>query len=128
MVDTPVGYKCPQDADPHLAPAIKPRQWLYAAAAALGVGVAGGVLLALVVGFIGFFGWIISFFYGALVGEATRRAAGGHRAVSLALVAAAGATLGAIVGFLMLWGYIPPIPTALSGIGAIVYVLSRRLW
>jgi hypothetical protein len=128
MVDTPVGYKCPEDADPHLAPAIRPKQWLYAIAAALGVGLVGGWALEAIVARFGFLYWIGAFFFGALVGEATRRAAGGHRARSLAFVAAAGASLGVINGGLVVWGGPDLIGTAIAGVAAILYVLSRRLW
>jgi hypothetical protein len=77
MVSTPVGYKCPDCARPARSQYmyVKPRQLALGSAAGLAAAFVGAFLLANV----GFTFFIISIFYGMLVGEAVRRGAGGHR-------------------------------------------------
>jgi hypothetical protein len=100
-VDTPVGYKCPDHGKPKPSQYIyiKPKQFVGGAALGLLAGVFGGWLL----GMFGFTFFLISFFWGALVGEAVRRGSGGHRGPVMAAVAAACVIVGALLGGLGLF-------------------------
>lgn len=96
MVVTPVGYKCRECSKPvrgQLA-YVKPRQIAAAAGASLGVGVLGG----LVIGQVRFGFFFVMLLFGALVGEAVRRASGGHRGTVVAIIATAGAVIGGVIG------------------------------
>lgn len=77
MVLTPVGYKCPDCARPARSQYmyVKPRQLLLGSLAGLAAALVGAFVLSA----IGFTFFLVSIFYGALVGEAVRRGAGGHR-------------------------------------------------
>ncbi|MDZ4063766.1 MAG: hypothetical protein U1E22_03770 [Coriobacteriia bacterium] len=121
MRSTPVGYKCPECARPARSQyvVVKRGQLLKAAGAALGAGLAGGLLLGFGVGAIGFFFWFIMFGYGAVVGEVARRASGGHREPAIAAVAAAGVVVGALIGGFGLF------EIGLAVAGAVFYVIGR---
>ncbi len=100
FVPTPVGYKCPDCARqlPSARRVVKPRQLALAAISAMGVGALGGLVL----GLLGFYSWLLTLAVGLLAGETARRASGGHRQRSVALVAGAGMFVGAVllgVGF-----------------------------
>ena len=91
-----MGYKCPEHGRPKASQYIyiKPKQFVGGAALGLAAGVLGGFLL-------GYFGWtffIISWIWGALVGEAVRRGSGGHRGPVMAGVAAICVVAGALLG------------------------------
>jgi hypothetical protein len=95
-IDTPVGYKCPEHGKPKRSQYIyiKPKQFVGGAAVGLVAGVLGGWLL-------GMFGWtffIISWLWGAAVGEAVRRGSGGHRGPIMAAVAAVCVIVGSLLG------------------------------
>ena len=93
MVDTPVGYKCKECGRMRIKRGgVKPRQ--VALAVAFGLGAA--LVLAPLMRFVPFF-LIRALLYGALVGEATRRGAGGHRTTLFAAIAAGCAVVGAVV-------------------------------
>lgn len=96
MVATPVGYKCRECARPARGQLvrIKPRQWAGAAAAAIVAGGLGGLLLGQLP--LRFF--LVMLLFGAGVGEAVRRGAGGHRGTGLAGLASLGVLLGAFLG------------------------------
>ena len=124
MVDTPVGYKCREcglTRRPKLG-GVKPKQLLYGSLAALGA----ALVLAPLVSMIPFFAFFTAILYGGLVGEATRRGAGGHRTWEFGTIAAVAAFVGAGVAglfmgldvFLLIGG---PIVAA-------VYVTSARLF
>lgn len=92
MVQTPVGYKCPEDARAARSQYVylKPAQAVRAAVAALAVGLAGAALLA----FVGFGGLLGGLLWGLLAAEVVRRASGGHRGSAVAGIAAAGIGVG----------------------------------
>lgn len=118
FVPTPVGYKCPDCARPlpSARRTVKPRQLLLAALAAVGVGVVGGLVL----GLLGLYSWLLTLALGVLAGEMARRASGGHRQRSVALVAGAGMFAGAALvgtGFLA---------AALGAVAAATSVASGR--
>ncbi len=96
MVDTPVGYKCPDCARPVRSQYtyVKPKQFALGLAAGLAAAFAGAFILAAIR--FGFF--LISIGYGMLVGEAVRRGSGGHRGPTLATV---GVVAVVIAGFTM---------------------------
>ena len=85
MVDTPVGYKCPICAKPAASQyrVVKPGQLLRAILAGGAVGIAGGLVLA-VVRLLGSFGGRL---WGGATAEAARRASGGHREWAVGIVA-----------------------------------------
>jgi hypothetical protein len=85
MVDTPVGYKCPICAKPAASQyrVVKPGQLLRAILAGGAVGIAGGLVLA-VVRLLGIFGGLL---WGVATAEAARRASGGHREWAVGIVA-----------------------------------------
>ena len=85
MVDTPVGYKCPICAKPAASQyrVVKPGQLLRAILAGAAVGIAGGLVLA-VVRLLGIFGGLL---WGVATAEAARRASGGHREWAVGIVA-----------------------------------------
>lgn len=121
-VDTPVGYKC-RDCGlvgrPKLG-GVKPDQLMRGAAAGLGAALAGGLVLAFIP-FLSFWG---SLFYGALVGEATRRASGGHRTWEFAVIAGVAAVIGASVG--LLFGRFEFFPAVIGPIVAVLFVTTMR--
>lgn len=96
MVLTPVGYKCPDDARMKRAQYtfVKPHQFLRALAAAVGVGVLGGLVL----GAIAFGGLWLGLIWGSVMAEAVRRASGGHRGVEVGVAAAIGIGAGWVAG------------------------------
>ena len=104
MVLTPVGYKCPICAKPKRSQYIyvKPKQLVGGIALGALTGVGGGLLL----GAIGFRFFLISVFWGMLVGEAVRRGSGGHRGPVLAVVAGACIVIGSLLGGLGLWSMV----------------------
>jgi len=117
-VATPVGYKCKECARP-LASAkrtVKPKQLALATAAALGVGIIGAFLVAL----IGYGRFLIPMLFGIATGEAARRASGGHREPAVALVAAGGVAIGGLVVG------IGSVQMIVGTIAALAYVLSNR--
>jgi hypothetical protein len=101
-VDTPVGYKCPDHGRPKRSQYIyvKPKQLVGGAALGLLAGVLGGWLL----GMFGFTFFLISWAWGALVGEAVRRGSGGHRGPIMAAVAAICVVAGGLLGQIGLLG------------------------
>lgn len=123
MVDTPVGYKCKEcgrAGKPKLG-GVKPGQLVRAAGFGLAAAVVGGVILGLVP-FLSLFG---SFFYGALVGEATRRGGSGHRTWEFAVIAAVTAVLGAFVGGFV--GRFQFFPLVIGPIVAVLFVTTMGL-
>lgn len=123
MVDTPVGYKCKECGRSRrpLLGGVKPRQYALGAAAALGSGIALGLVLA----FVPVFSFWLSILGGIAVGEATRRGAGGHRTWEFAALAALGSLAGAALTFVI--GLPAPLALLVSPIAAAVYVTSIRL-
>lgn len=117
FVPTPVGYKCPDCARqlPSARRTVKPRQLVSAALAALGVGVVGMFLLAI----LGIHFWIVTILLGMLTGEAARRASGGHRERSVAFIAGAAMVLGALLSsagvVAMVLGAVAATTSVLSG-------------
>ncbi len=95
MVQTPVGYKCPEDARPRKEQLryVKPRQIAVAAGAGLVTGVGGAFLVVL----IGWGGFILGILWGSLVSEAVRRASGGHRGGLVGGIAAGSIVIGTLV-------------------------------
>lgn len=122
MVATEVGYKCPQCARPagRQLGGVKPRQYALAVAYALGAGVIGGLVIGQLLGIIHIFPWLFMLLFGAGIGEAARRGAGGHRTPQIAAVGVVGAVIGAFVGSFGLFGVL------LAGIGAGFAVLQNR--
>ncbi|HEY5506830.1 MAG TPA: hypothetical protein VIK83_04990 [Coriobacteriia bacterium] len=118
MVESPVGYKCRECGRAKIIMGgVKPRQF----ALALGLGVA--VVAAPVARFVPFF-FLGPILFGAVVGEATRRGAGGHRTWEFAAIAGACAVAGALsVG---LYGRIDAILVLAGPVVAAVYVTSVR--
>jgi len=120
MVDTPVGYKCPECARlPKTALVrMRPRQVAGAVIAAVAAGAGGGLLLGYAFGVSplgGFFSWVAAFVWGGLVAEAVRRGSGGHRGASTAAIAIAGVVAGAYLGGLgLLFGLIAVFAVASS--------------
>jgi hypothetical protein len=123
MVDTPVGYKCRECGISRrpLLGGVKPRQYATAAAAALGAGVALGLVLA----FVPFMPFWLSIIGGIGVAEATRRGAGGHRTWEFALIAAVAALLGVGAAGLA-GGHLSIMPLVVSPIAAAVYLAGNR--
>lgn len=122
MVDTPVGYKCRECGlakRPTLG-GVKPEQLMRGGAAGLGAAILGGVALALLP-FLNFWG---SLFYGALVGEATRRGSGGHRTWEFAAIAGVASACGA--GVIMLIGGSWFFPLVIGTIVAVLFVTTMR--
>jgi hypothetical protein len=122
MVDTPVGYKCKECGRmgrPKLG-GVKPRQLLLGAAAGLGAAIVGAIALSLV----HFLGFLTAILYGALVGEATRRGAGGHRTWEFGAIAAAAAFVGAAI--VAPFGGLQLLPMVLGPVVAALYVTNAR--
>jgi hypothetical protein len=119
MVPTPVGYKCRECARPAKSELgyVKPKQYAFAALAGLGAGILGGLAL----GQVHFGSLLLMVLFGLLVGEATRRGAGGHRTTPIAAIAGASAGLGALAGGFGL------LSVAIAGGVAAVSVLGNRL-
>lgn len=93
MVSTPVGYKCRECGRAKIRMGgIKPKQVALAAA----FGLAAAIVLAPLSRFVPFL-FLGTLAFGGLVGEATRRGAGGHRTWEFAAVAAVCAALGVLV-------------------------------
>jgi hypothetical protein len=121
MVDTPVGYKCRECGRARVTRGgVKPAQLLRAA----GLGLAAAVVLAPFVHLVPFF-VIRAALYGGLIGEATRRGAGGHRTTEFAAIAAACAVAGvlAVAPFVGL----DLVDGVLGGIVAALWVSSARI-
>ena len=119
MVDSPVGYKCKECGRARVTRGgVKPAQLARAAS----FGLAAAVVLAPFARLIPFF-LIGSILYGALIGEATRRGAGGHRTWEFASIAAGAAFIGGAVVALVIGR--PDILALIVGpIVAAVYVTS----
>jgi hypothetical protein len=102
MVLTPVGYKCPICAKPAKGQLqyVKPKQLAAAIGIAAVAGVGGAFLLAAVLGGGGFFGWILSYFWGVGTAEAVRRGSGGHRGREMAIVAGIALLVGGLLASL----------------------------
>jgi len=100
MVETPVGYKCRECARPARGQLayIKPKQLLIATAAALIVGVLGGLVVGQLLHLIRWSFFILMIMYGAGIAEVVRRASGGHRGTLLGIIAAIGAVGGGFLG------------------------------
>lgn len=96
MVLTPVGYKCPEHARMKRGQYqfVKPAQMARAVAAAIGVGVAGGLVL----GAIAFGGIWLGLIWGSLMAETVRRASGGHRGGEVGVAAVIGIGAGWVAG------------------------------
>lgn len=96
MKSTPVGYKCPECARPARGQYtyVKPRQAVYGALAGFAAALVGAWLL--VVSGMGFF--LIGVVWGMLVGEAVRRATGGHRGPTAATIGVACVLSGGLIG------------------------------
>jgi len=93
MVQGPVGNKCRRCArQPRSAMIrLRPDRAAKAVGASLGLGVALGVALTAVVGTpIGFFGFLLAYGVGYLIGEAVKRASGYYREAAAGWIAAAG--------------------------------------
>lgn len=108
---TPVGYKCPDCARPKRGQYqyVKPKQALFGALAGLGAAFFGAwVLSGVGIGFLP-----LAFILGMLVGEAVRRASGGHRGGTVGAIAAVCVVLGGLAGGLDL------LATALAVAGAL---------
>lgn len=114
MVQTPVGYKCPEHARPARSQYVymKPAQAVLAAVAALAAGVAGAALLA----FFGFGGILGGLLWGLLVAQVVRRASGGHQGAIVAGIAAGGIGVGwiAMLPFGGLWIATPIVAAAVA--------------
>lgn len=96
MIQTPVGYKCPEHARPKKGQYtyVKPKQLLMAVLAGLGTGVGGGVLLGMFG--VGFF--LVGLLWGSLVAASVRKASGGHQGVEVGVVAGVSIGLGGLLG------------------------------
>jgi hypothetical protein len=93
MVQGPVGNKCRRCArQPRSALVrLKPDRAVKAVAASLGLGLLCGVVLTAIVGTpVGFFGFILAYGAGLLIGEAVKRASGYYREPAAGWIAAAG--------------------------------------
>lgn len=97
----------------------KPRHLVAAAGAALGTGIAAGVVLALFSG--GFFGIILPLLAGLLVGEAALRAGSQLSHLPFKVAAGLGALMGMLAGPLILGA---PLPLALSPRAVVMGVLA----
>jgi len=95
FVPTPVGYKCPDCARPlpSARRTVKLRQLAWGALAAIAAGTVG----MFVMGLVGYGSWLLAIAVGLLTAEAARRASGGHRTASVAIVAALGVAIGALI-------------------------------
>lgn len=119
MVATPVGHKCPDCARPARSQYryVKPRQLALAVLFGLGAAIAGAFVLSVIWGF-----FLISVFYGMLVGEAVRRGAGGHRGPIMTAVGIACVITGGILAGL---GLIEVALAALGVVGALGWGWGR---
>lgn len=117
MVSTPVGYKCPEDARPKRGEYtyVKPRQFVFAMLAGVGMGLLGGVTLSMV----GWGGFFLGIAWGALTAGAVRRASGGHRGGTVAVAAVGGIVLGWLVFGVSFLAAIAAIVTALVQLAVI---------
>ncbi len=96
MKPTPVGYKCPVCAKPARSQYIyiKPKQAVLGALAGVAVAFFGAWLMyALHFSF-----FLLAVVWGMAVGEAVRRASGGHRGMLAALIGAACVVVGGLAG------------------------------
>jgi hypothetical protein len=93
MVQGPVGNKCRRCArQPRSALVrLRPDRAAKAVGASLGLGLVCGVVLTAIVGTpVGFFGFILAYGAGLLIGEAVKRASGYYRESAAGWIAAAG--------------------------------------
>lgn len=118
FVPTPVGYKCKECARqlPSARRTVKPRQLLFALAAAGAVGIGGAFVLALV----GFYSWLGAIVLGLATAEAARRASGGHRTGEIAAVAGIMVVVGTQLAYLGMTA------TVIGAGVAVFYVMSNR--
>ncbi len=122
MVDTPVGYKCRECGRARISRGgVKPAQLLRAALFGLGA----AVVLAPFAHLVPFF-FLGDLVYGGLVGEATRRGAGGHRTAEFAAIAAGCAVAGVLVAWAFI-GWPDIVAAAIGAIVAAVWLSSARL-
>jgi hypothetical protein len=109
MVQAPVGLKCRDCARmPRGARVrVRPQRLVAATATAIGLGLAGGVLLAsLAGGSIGFVGFIVAFFIAMGIGEGVLRASGRARGGLTGYLAGGGALLAYVSPLLLVrWLY-----------------------
>ena len=105
-VMTPGGQKCRDCARLRRLPMyeVRPRQLVVATAAALGLGVAAGLVWALIPPFLGLFMFLIAAGLGYAVGAALDRAAGGKRGRAVQYIAAAGIVVAYVVRNMLLRG------------------------
>ena len=131
-VRTPVGFRCPecvreQQNKYYTGGAL---DYVIAAVVALPLSLIAAAIFAFLIGGIGFFSWLISFFAapatGGIIAEAVRWAVGRRRSRNLNLVVAGCLVLGAapfiLVLFLMgnFYGLIAPGILLFLGVGTIV--------
>jgi hypothetical protein len=132
---TDVGYRCPD--------CVREQQdkfytggsldYVIAVVVALPMSLIAGGVFTLIIGGIGFFSWIISFFAGpatgGLIAEAVRRAVGRRRSRHLSTVVAACLIIGVAPFFLVtllggnFFGLIAPGILLFTGVPAIIYRL-----
>jgi hypothetical protein len=119
MVETPVGYKCPDDArQPRSAVrTLHGKQWFGALGFGALAAVGGALVFTLFLG--GFFGWFLGFIWGGLTAEAVHRGSGGHRGGAVTAI-----SIGAIVfGTLLSWLVIGPV-VGRPGVSIIVAIIA----
>jgi MFS family permease len=127
-VRTPVGYRCKecinqQQAVYYTAGA---SDYLIAAGETLAFTTVAGFVAPLLVGFIGFYGWLAMIFIApalsGVLSEAVRRSIGRRRGRYLGLLACGVACAGSIIGFGLLWAFTRNAPLLSFGIYLVLFV------
>lgn len=123
MVLTPVGYKCPDCARPARSQyvLVKPKQLLFAVLAGIGAGVLGGIVL----GAISWGGFFLGILWGSATSEAVRRASGGHRGGTVAIVASLSIGVGWLAG--NAFGYVGFVTAIIAVVVALVQLAVIEL-
>jgi hypothetical protein len=109
-IQTPVGFRCPEDGKPKNDPftTFKPQQLVLAVLVAIG----GGTIAGIIANQVGFFSIVISFFAGAFIVEAEDRVVGLKRGPRIIGIVMAGILAGALLAFAFDYAtflnYVPP--------------------
>jgi hypothetical protein len=100
-IQTPVGFRCPEDGRVKNDPlsTLKPQQLVLA----IGIAVGGGLIAGYIANSIGFFSIIIAFFAGGIVVEAEDRIVGLKRGPVMTAVVVGGILVGGVAGFAYGW-------------------------
>ena len=126
MVDTPVGYKCRECGRSGAASPVKRDQWAKASTVAVLASALAAFLYAEIAFRTGYSGPILALVLGVAVGEATRRASGGHRDTGIAALAAGSAALAFGIVNLMRFVWLDEIGLLAAAAGAFFWVRGAR--